>query len=173
MNRSIITLGVATAFLGTLAAASTVNAATVTRSVYTQASGACQGALPNYENNFRKRPLAVANEGATDAFVTCGVRNTENTAKNAVELYVTNRNAADVDVKCTLVDGAFDSTILFATYYPQTVTATAGVDSGFSWGPASNPAITFQTPFQQISCDVPAQVEVNQVYSSVDENVGT
>jgi hypothetical protein len=150
MNRSVITLGIATAFLGTLAAAGTVNAATVTRSLYTQASGACQGALPIYETNF----------------VTCGVRNTEDQVANAVELYVTNRNAADVDVNCTLVDGIFDNTIGFANYYPQTVTATAGVDSGFSWS-------GFGSPWQQISCNIPAKVEVNTVYSSVDENVGT
>jgi hypothetical protein len=167
MNRSVITLGVATAFLATLAAAGTVNAATVTRSLYTQASGACQGALPNFENNFRKRPLAVANEGATDAFLTCGVRTTEDTSTaNAVELYVTNRNAAAVDVNCTLVDGVFDNTIGFANYYPQTVTATAGVDSAFSWS-------GFGSPWQQISCNVPAKIEVNMVYSSVDEDVGT
>ncbi len=166
MNRSVITLGIATAFLGTLAAAGTVNAATVTRSLYTQASGACQGALPIYETNFRKRPLAVANEGVTNAFVTCGVRNTEDNTANAVELYVTNRNAADVSVDCTLVDGIFDNTIGFASYYPQTKTATAGVDSGFSWS-------GFGSPWQQISCNVPAKVEVNMVYSSVDENIGT
>ncbi len=167
MNRSVITLGIATAFVGTLAAAGTVNAATVTRSVYTQASGACQGALPNYENNFRKRPLAVANEGTTNAFVTCGVRTTEDTyPANAVELYVTNRNTADVDVSCTLVDGIIDNTIGFANYYPQTVTATAGVDTAFSWS-------GFGSPWQQISCNVPSKIEVNMLYSSVDEDVGT
>jgi hypothetical protein len=166
MNRSVITLGIATAFLGTLAAASPANAVTVTRSIYTQASGACQGALPNYENNFRKRPLAVANEGTTNAFVTCGVRTTEDTSvANAVELFVTNRNAAAVDVNCTLVDGIFDNTIGFANYYPQTVSSAAGVDSGFSWS-------GFSSPWQQISCNVPAKIEVNMVYSSVDENVG-
>lgn len=165
MNRSIITLGVATALLGTLASAGTANAATVTRSIYTQASGACQGALPIFETNFRKRPLAVANEGTTNAFVTCGVRNTEDQVSSAVELYVTNRNAADVDVDCTLVDGIFDNTIGFADYYPQTVTATAGVDSSFSWG-------GFGSPYQQISCNVPAKIEVNMLYNSVDEDVG-
>ena len=166
MNRSVITLGMATAFVATLAAASTATAATVTRSIYTQASGACQGALPNYENNLRKRPLAVANEGTTNAFVTCGVRNTEDQTANAVELYVTNRNAAAVDVNCTLVDGIFDATTGFANYYPQTVSANAGVDSAFSWS-------GFGSPYQQISCNVPAKIEVNMVYSSVDENVGT
>ena len=106
------------------------------------------------------------NEGTSAAFLTCGVRNDENNPPNTVELYVTNRGGADVDVNCTLVDGIFDSTILFANYYPQTVTATAGVDSAFSWS-------GFDTPWQAISCNVPAQVEANMVYTSIDDQIGT
>lgn len=169
MNRYAITLGAATALVGSLIAG-TANAVTVQRSTYTQASGACQGALPSYEGNFRKRPLAVANEGASSAYITCGVRNDENTAMiSTVELYVTNRNAADVDVGCTMVDGSIDATLDFANYYPQTVTTLAGRDGAFSWSSASTaPGFLFPS----ISCNVPAKVEANQVYTSIADFVG-
>lgn len=35
------------------------------------AAGLCQGALPVMDSNLRKRPLGVANEGETPAFVSC------------------------------------------------------------------------------------------------------
>jgi len=165
MNRYAITLGVATALVGALVA-SAATAATVTRSTYTQASGACQGSLPSFESSLRKRPLAVANEGTSGAFVTCGVSNNENNGINAIELYVTNRGAAAVDVNCTLVDGLYDATLDFADYYPQTVNAASGVDSAFSWSAGG-----YLWP--AISCNVPAKVEANQVYTSIDDYVGT
>ena len=58
MNRYAITLGAATALVGALVA-SAATAATIEREGYTQASGACQGALPGritlYAPSSRKR----------------------------------------------------------------------------------------------------------------------
>jgi hypothetical protein len=164
MNRYAITLGAATALAGALLA-SVATAATVNRSTYTQASGTCQGALPNYEGSFRKRPLAVANEGSAGAFITCGIQNNENSSVNAVELYVTNRSGADVDVNCTMVDGLVDADFDFADFYPQTVTVTDGVDGAFVWNDGGY-------IWPAISCNVPAHVEANMVYTSIDEQVG-
>lgn len=169
MNRYSITLGVAAAVLGAVSAGS-ATAATQSREQFTQASGACQGALPNYEGRLRKRPLAVANEGTGGAFVTCGVHTNDDTVGiTAIEAYVTNRRATPTDVSCTLVDGFVDATIGFADYYPQTVNVGAGFDAAFVWDQPQFGAFTYAA----ISCNLPTQVEVNQTYMAFEDEIGT
>src|SRR5687768_17233327 len=55
----------------TLLGVGTVQAATVERYDYQSAAGVCQGALPAFAGTLRARPLAIGNEGASPAFVTC------------------------------------------------------------------------------------------------------
>src|SRR5690554_342572 len=43
--------------------------------VVAQATAICQGALPAFETQIRKRPLALQNEGEANAFVTCSFNN--------------------------------------------------------------------------------------------------
>ena len=57
-----------------VAVASCATPAHATR-VTAQATAICQGALPAFETAIRKRPLAVQNEGTTNAFVTCSFVN--------------------------------------------------------------------------------------------------
>lgn len=166
MNRFIPTLAIASvvacASIGNLA-----EAASISRNSYTQASGACQGALPSYEGSFRKRPLAVANEGTASAFVTCGVRNDENAAVvSSIRLAVTNRAASVQSISCTLVDGLIDATLGFADYYPQTTSAASGVDTQLTWSGG-----TFKWP--AISCNVPGHVELNMVSTTFDDEIGS
>ena len=88
----------------------------------------CQSALPVFDGNIRKRPMALANEGAGNAFVTCDSESISNfaTGFSAVAIGFYNRaGAADVEVSCTLVNG-----VLFGEgYFPKTVAvAAAGVN---------------------------------------------
>ncbi len=46
-------------------------AVTQNRRFQANATSYCQAALPAFEGAIRKRPLAVQNEGTTNAFVTC------------------------------------------------------------------------------------------------------
>ena len=165
MNRYAITLGAATVMVGALVA-SAATAATIAREGFTQASGACQGALPNYEGSFRKRPLGMANEGIAAAYATCSPHGVNPGVTDAVELVVTNRGGADVDVGCTLVDGLVDPVLFFADYYPQTVTAPSALDSTFVWDEAANFFLT------SISCNVPAGVELNNIYVGFFDEIG-
>jgi hypothetical protein len=111
MNRFTITLGLLTVATGALLSVQ-ASAATAVKYNSKAASGACQAPLPNYEGNFRKRPLAVANEGSTAAFLTCGIDNPDgNNRTNEVTLYVLNRTSAAADISCTMVDGAIDATL--------------------------------------------------------------
>ncbi len=166
MNRFTITLGVLTAATGALLSVQ-ASAATVVKYNSKAASGACQGALPNYEGNFRKRPLAVANEGSTAAFLTCGIDNPGgNNDTNEVTLYVVNRTGADADISCTMVDGLVDATSAFANYYPQTITATSATSSYLDWTGDYSPYS------QAVSCNVPAAFEVNLISGSYNDEIG-
>ena len=65
---------ITTSLLGGLLAATlfpTAQAAVEDLQIQSNATGLCQGALPVFETNLRKRPLSVANEGESPAFVTC------------------------------------------------------------------------------------------------------
>src|SRR5690606_12832179 len=82
------------------------------------ATGMCQGALPAFDTQIRKRPLAVRNEGTAPAFVSCSLAGTQGEVHESVEIVFTNSGATDAVVNCTVVSGR----ATFSTppqYYPQ------------------------------------------------------
>jgi len=166
MNRYAITLGALTAAVGALVSLQ-ASAALVDKYGTMAASGACQAALPNYEGNFRKRPLAVANEGTAAAFLTCGVTNYGGSSSSRVELAGVNRSAAAGDISCTMVDGVIDASLGFANYYPQTIAAVATNSTYyFQW------TGSFSQFGQAISCAVPASFEADRVWTYYKDEVG-
>lgn len=92
--------------------------------VTAQAAAVCQGALPSFEGAIRKRPLAVQNEGSTDAFVTCALNNTGYNAGttfiSSFEIYAQNRNSSTRSITCTAVNSS-------ATASPDTLYVTRTV----------------------------------------------
>jgi len=85
----------------------------------------CQAALPVFDTNLRKRPLAVVNEGTSDAFVTCSYPvDISTTGVYEVDAYLANHTGITKDVNCTLVDGYDNGTV---TYIPKT---TRSYDDG-------------------------------------------
>lgn len=117
---------------------------------YTSAPGICQAALPAYEGQIRKRPLAVQNEGTTNAFVSCA-------PAQFLELYdpdfgvrvlLVNNNAAPATIQCTGVAGVFASS---ADYYPKTV-----VVPGNGTGALNFSETTDSSASGSISCNLPA-----------------
>lgn len=176
MNRYAITLGAVVAATGAIGAGA-ANAAVHESVQFNQAVGAmCQGALPNYEGSFRKRPLAIKNEGSSSAYLTCGLYSQFDASAGGVtgvQLIVTNRNAVDTDVSCTLVDGIIDPSLGFADYFPQTLSVVAGTADAFFWDPAGGGG-TFDPVFgfPSLSCNVPVNIEVNQEAHGYEEEIG-
>lgn len=163
MNRYAFTLGALTTAIGALLSLQ-ASAATIQKFGVVPAAGSCQGALPSYEGSFRKRPLAVVNEGTTGAFLTCGVRGYASAQYDGIEAVATNRTAVATNMSCTLVDGVIDATLGFANYYPQTVNIGAGTAGFFNWtGPFTLVAI---------SCNVPAKFEVNLSGVAYQDEIG-
>ena len=136
-------------------------------SVVSNAAGACQGSLPIYNANLRKRPLGILNEGATSAFLSCGLQwgvmpgNTPQTYVTA-----TNRNATAVDLTCTLLDGypiVTGEPFARVYYHPKTISIAADSTASIVWDPSDYyvGAHTF-TGYENFSCNVPAGVEINR-----------
>lgn len=69
----------------------------------------CQAALPVYDGNIRKRPLAIVNEGAGGAFVTCAFSQAGGRVTEGLRLHVVNNGTTFKAVSCTLVDGPQDN----------------------------------------------------------------
>lgn len=140
----------------------------------------CQGALPIYENQIRKRPLGVINEGTSNAFVTCAfntLRNQNDTALgNTIVSYFggffINNTAMDKTVACTGVIGLETGIRGTETFFVQKSVVVkanrANPDAQFGYiffDPSDinqGPGMYYQ--LVQMSCNLPAGVGINDTY---------
>ena len=157
-------------FMAAANCATEADAATILRNEYTQPTASCQGAVPAHEGKLRKRPLAIANESAETAFVSCGLTMSQGESPNGsyyVYVVLTNRGAVSATVNCTLVEGyaGFGS-----RYHPKSVTLEPGeTDDTFAWSWADNNFMALAYP--AISCALPPGVEINGVVRQFNETV--
>lgn len=123
------------------------------------ASGICQGALPVFDTNLRNRPLAVSNEGTSNAFVSCAMHDRYGNASSLFGAWIHNNTAAAVDVSCTLISGnAVDG----PTYFPKTQAYAAGTGAYILWSTADNGGANFGSQ-GNFSCNLPPGVELRLV----------
>lgn len=142
------------------AALAPTNAAaqSVARHQVSHGTAACQAALPVSDAHLRKRPLAIANEGARTAFVTCDTDSIDPNGAGfeSVTVLVVNRAAEPgLAVSCTLVDGIGTGDL----YIPQTSQRMkVGENSIIQWSRMSKGGRTFVAP--AISCALPAGMDI-------------
>lgn len=139
------------------------------------ATSICQGALPVFETNLRKRPLGVSNEGSQDSFISCSFTTSAdgNQGVNIVRYFggfFTNYTSTDVTVTCTGVQGfqGREPTV----YESQSVVVLANgapgtPDTGYIFfGPGVG-----EDPYYQnvsMSCALPPGVSLNDTYVGYD-----
>ena len=84
-----------------------VRAATFMREETAMSAETCQAALPAFDSNIRKRPLALMNEGSRSSFVTCAFAGVNDFIPFTlgIEIYLTNSDVTHHTITCTLVDG--------------------------------------------------------------------
>ncbi len=157
--------------------ASDAGAVTQSRTWTQNAVGPCQAALPAFEGQIRKRPLALQNEGTGTAFVSCafsaaGSSDLVSGSITRVYVYAASIDGAAHTISCTGVTG-------FNTDQNQFVvkTATLSADgsqsrmqwnvSDFSDSPAVFPRSTFS-----VSCRVDPGVGLNDTHVQFNEDVG-
>lgn len=132
---------------------------------------ACQPSLPVFDGNIRKRPLAVVNEGASSAFVTCSFTTVGPELENLVEryqLFVSNTGPDTVEISCTGVGGVHGGTISQAPQFiPLTLSLLSGEKRFFSYFPAQffNDVLP---NFFSVSCNLPSGTSVNDMHVFFD-----
>ncbi len=155
---NLLAAAIATSLLG-LAVGMTSPAAHAA-SVAASGAGFCSGTLPAYQTQLRARPLALMNEGATSAFVSCSFdMGYQNLGGNDIVAFLVNKTTNPVDVTCTGVDG-IDPTLaaavgsLVPAYVTKTVTLPANSAAPVIFFTADF-GVTALSPFNSLSCNLP------------------
>lgn len=135
----------------------------------------CQSALPVFDGNIRKRPLAVQNEGATNAFVTCSFAAQADVAGgNLLSISVIAKTSGGVDamLSCTGVagyEGELGGNQIVVK--SRELQATGGRGS-LSWNAFDDfEGHEFPLPFS-ISCNLLPGMALLESYITITEDVG-
>lgn len=150
--------GTAAAAMAALSLAAPVPAA----EVQTGAAAACRSALPAFDGAIRTRPLAVQNEGAAPAFVSCSNSNGASSTAYHVTVagvYVKNQNAAATAVACTLVTERLGEPNVYLT---KTQTFAPGASGFIIWSTADNGG-SHLSAFVNFSCSLAPGIGVSRI----------
>lgn len=141
-----------------------------TRFYYANATSYCQTALPVFDGQVRKRPLAVQNEGNAAAFVTCSFT-AQSTGLDSVALFASNEGATTATLSCTGVTGVQDSG---SQYVSKTVTIAAAAATGLLWVAEDfgSAQVIPGGGYFSVSCSLPPGIGLNDSYVRFQEEVG-
>ncbi|MEP6634229.1 MAG: hypothetical protein ABJA62_08455 [Luteimonas sp.] len=162
-----------TATLGLAFATGDAHAATPQRSFIQNATGACQSALPVFEGQIRKRPLAIQNEGTASTFISCSLMGTDRSVAGITEIDIVadNNTASPVDLTCTLVTGL--SKFGMQQFFPKTITmpANSGINEIF-WDSRDNGGAFFDNFTVNVSCNLLMGTGLSRTRVFFNEDVG-
>ncbi len=172
-----ISVALAAALFGTVLSGDALSA-TQPRQITTHPTGICQSALPVFDGNIRKRPLAVQNEGSGDAFITCSYPSGEGrfaggSPTTRVWQYMVNISANPVTVTCTGVAGSPASS--FQVVKSVVVPANSST-AEISWFAADFPGAPTTFPGNgafSASCLLPPGAGVRTSFVDSVEDIGT
>jgi hypothetical protein len=126
---------------------------------YQNAAGFCQAALPAFEGNLRKRPTAIANEGTSNAFVSCSLPGESAVPITSVLLRIYNRGAAEANVTCSLVSSSQPGGMVI----PKTVTVPAASNVYVEWLPTDIGPEEVHMGALNFSCNLVPGTDINSV----------
>lgn len=131
----------------------------------------CQAALPVFDGKIRKRPLAIANEGSTTAFVTCDFETLPTLIGKVIIVNVRLHNASATarQVSCLLLDSF--GTNVYSPSLSKTVQLAPQSHGELEWlATDDNDGNNYTTP--SMSCALPPGVEIMGVALARWQNVG-
>lgn len=154
-----------------VAACAAVNADTRERRHLQNASGVCQAALPAFEGQVRKRPLAIQNESGSTAFVSCSLVGTSNfgTGVSTAELGLINNSGSPANATCTLVSGIANST---NQYFTRTVSVPTTGWRNVGWTDVDDNGGQNFNLAVSASCSLPPGVGISYTITYYDEDIG-
>lgn len=154
----------------------TSHAVEMTRSFAQNATGTCQAALPSYEGQIRKRPLAIQNEGTANAFVSCSLVGThygpngDGREMTSVFVGLVNNTVAAIDVTCTLSDGL--ANLIAPAFIAKTVSVPANGWVELNWTSVDNGGDPFLFS-ANVQCNLPVGTGISYTVSLYQEDIGT
>lgn len=174
MYRKTMSTGLALTLLAAAGAGRPAAAATILKTTTQTGTASCAPALPTYEGVIRKRPLAIQNEGASSAFVSCSLTTSFVYAtagsSEAVYLGFTNSSSGSSSVTCTLVDIGFGASA--PTYRTKTFSVQANGSREVQWNAANdNGGVPFRTS-PNISCNLTPGIGITYTASLSADQVG-
>lgn len=146
-------------------------AATLAKEYYNQPAAACQAALPAYDGLIRKRPKAIANEGTSNAFVTCAPGHQANaySSVNSFMVLLANRTGVAINISCTLVDGIHD--IPFSPSKTKVISVPANDRVNLQWtASGDNAGAAYTMP--AVSCNLPPATEISGIALTALDEIG-
>lgn len=124
-------------------------------------AGICRSALPVYDGGLRNRPLAVANIGSSDAFVSCSMEDRYSGQSTWAGVWLVNTRTTPVTVTCSHVPGNQLSGAPRPAY-TKSRTYAAGAGDYISWLPAEIGRERFSNSMN-FSCQLPPGVEIRML----------
>jgi hypothetical protein len=160
--------------LALASAATAVEAAVIERQEVRMSTDVCQPALPAFDGNIRKRPLAMQNEGDSPAFVTCAFGGVFNgvPSQKTISVGFTNNTSAEITVHCTLADA--QAGVIDPEYFPKSIAVppdNAPVTLLLWSAVNDNGGVRFTYP--SVSCVLPPGTGVVNTLHTFDEEIGS
>lgn len=160
--------------LAMMLAMGNVNATNVTKD-NGNASSMCDRALPVYDNNVRKRPLAVVNEGASPSFVNCVYRTFSNTESNSITysdvkyfaVRVYNYTTEWHSVDCTGIVGTDGQ---MAQYMPKSQQVPPGGSRLYTWHHDTDNGGPFWKSNAAVQCLLPVNTGIGETHIHFRQN---
>jgi hypothetical protein len=174
MSTSIRAAAALACALGLAPVASTVDAATIERQEVRMSTDVCQPALPAFDGQIRKRPLAMQNEGNANAFVTCAFGGAFNgvPSQKTVTVGFTNITSAGITVNCTLVDA--QDGVINPEYFPKSIDVPPmGAPVTLLLWSAINDNGGVRFTYPSVSCLLPPGTGVQVTNHTYDEEIGS
>jgi hypothetical protein len=168
LRRTNVAASLALAILATLAASDTRAGNVRTRWFSGNATSFCQSALPVFDGNVRKRPLAVQNEGTGNAFVTCSFTG-QATELADIAVFAINNTDVSVSLTCTAVTGGV---VTNNTYNTKTIAIPAFGIQGVGWIGADYGGSVPGVGLFSVSCNLPPGVGIARASIEFQEFVG-
>jgi hypothetical protein len=143
----------------------------VGRFLQANATSHCQTALPVFDGNVRKRPLAVQNEGDGDVFVTCSFTGQATTLAQ-VHVFLSNADTSQqIPVSCTAVTGHRRQ----ANEYVTKATVVQGYLGQLVWGNEDFEGTPSGIPGSglfSVTCKLPPGIGIGNATVLLFEDVG-
>lgn len=169
MRNSAIVSGFAILALGAGLSFS-AQAVTQARTVRSQGGTACTLSLPTTDTKVRPKATGFRNEGTTNAFVICGYP-LPNGSLTQFNINFTAIDGASHEVNCTGVNGP-----PWAPVYTAKTGSASATQLALSWTAADfggTAGSDMPSGYMSVTCLLPAQVGVDNVYVNYNEDVGT